>query len=138
MFTAPLITEADRATLSRLLVLRRSTHQDVRALVDLSDRLKRSVVVRPGDLDAGVVTLGSTVRIRTVGPGDERVVTLVVPALADTSTGRLSVLTPVGMALLGRREGDTVEVAVPSGRTRFRIAEVVFQPEAAEGRAVAA
>ena len=134
----PLITEADRATLSRLLVLRRSAHQDVRALVDLSERLKRSVVVRSGELDPGVVTLGSTVRIRTVGPGDERVVTLVVPTLADAGSGHLSVLTPVGMALLGRRAGDTVEVAVPSGRSRFRIAEVVYQPEAAEGRALAA
>ncbi len=138
MSTAPLITEADRATLSRLLALRRSTHQDVRALVDLSDRLKRSVVVRPGDLDASVVTLGSTVRIRTVGPGDERVLTIVVPTLADSGSGQLSVLTPVGMALLGRRAGDTVEVAVPSGRTRFRIAEVLFQPEAAEGVAAVA
>lgn len=138
MSSAPLLTEADRATLSRLLVLRRSTHQDVRALVDLSEHLKRSVVVRPEALPPTVVTLGSRVRIREAETGDERTVEIVVPGMAAPGAERLSVLTPVGMALLGRSAGDRVEVAVPAGRARFVLAEVLFQPESAERRALAA
>ena len=138
MSSTPRITAADRATLSRLLVLRRSTHQDVRALVSLSEHLKRAVAVRPEALAPTVVTLGSRVRVRAAETGDERVVEIVVPGMADPGAGRLSVLTPVGIALLGQSAGDRVEVAAPAGRSRFTIVEVLFQPESAERLALAA
>ncbi len=138
MSTPPLITEADRATLSRLLSLRRSTHQDVRALVSLSERLKEAQIVRRDALPPTVVTLNSRLLIRTLGTSEERTVTLVPPGLASAGAGHLSVLTPVGMALFGRSVGDVVEVEVPAGRARFSIADVLYQPEAEEDRAIAA
>lgn len=125
------ITESDRATLSRLLALRKSAALDVRSLTDLAEQIDRAVVVPSSDVPPSVVTLNSRVRIRTVGTGDERVVTLVVPGYADMREGRVSVLTPVGGALLGRREGDVVECVVPAGRVRFRIEAVLYQPETA-------
>jgi regulator of nucleoside diphosphate kinase len=59
------------------------------------------------------------------------VFTLVFPAEADYERGRLSVLAPIGMALLGYRAGETVEWKVPSGVRRLKIEQVLYQPEAA-------
>ena len=58
-------------------------------------------------------------------------VTLVFPADADIDAGKLSVLSPVGTALLGYAEGDTVEWEVPAGKRRIRIEKILYQPEAA-------
>jgi regulator of nucleoside diphosphate kinase len=57
--------------------------------------------------------------------------TLVQPEHADFEAGRLSVLAPIGTAILGYREGDVVEWPVPAGVRRIRILKVLYQPEAA-------
>jgi regulator of nucleoside diphosphate kinase len=55
----------------------------------------------------------------------------VYPDDADLATGRLSVLSPIGQALLGARSGDTVDYRLPDGRAqRVTIVEIAFQPEA--------
>jgi regulator of nucleoside diphosphate kinase len=59
------------------------------------------------------------------------VLRLVFPSEADFDRGRVSILAPIGTALIGYRVGDTVEWKVPSGRRRLRIEEVLYQPEAA-------
>jgi regulator of nucleoside diphosphate kinase len=58
-------------------------------------------------------------------------VTLVFPADADIDAGKLSILSPVGTALLGYRKGNTVEWEVPAGKRRIRIEKILYQPEAA-------
>ena len=93
--------------------------------------LSEAVVVPSADVPPTVVTLNSRVRIRTVGTGTEREVTLVRPGRADLRQGQVSVLTPVGSALLGRRAGDVVDCQAPAGRVRFLIEAVLYQPEAA-------
>jgi regulator of nucleoside diphosphate kinase len=55
---------------------------------------------------------------------------LVFPEDANIESGAISILAPVGTALLGYREGSTVEWAVPSGRRRFKIEKILYQPEA--------
>jgi regulator of nucleoside diphosphate kinase len=75
----------------------------------------------------------STVRVRDVASGRSMVYTLVFPSEADLVQGRLSVLAPVGTALLGFRSGDVVEWPVPGGVRRLQIEKVLFQPEAAAG-----
>lgn len=138
MTTRPLtLTDPDRATIGQLLASRSATAAEARTLADLILGLGESVVVRSSDVPPTVVTLNSRVRIRTLGTGAERVLTLVT-GQSDLREGRVSVFAPIGGALLGRREGDVVACDVPAGRTRFQIEAVLYQPEAAGAVPVAA
>jgi regulator of nucleoside diphosphate kinase len=123
------ITEADRDILVRLLTSRQPAHHDVKALVDLKVELERAAVVPPEGIPADVVTMNSVVRLTDLDTGKKGEYALVFPGHADFRLGRLSVLAPVGTALLGQREGDVVEWVVPAGTKRFRIDAVVYQPE---------
>lgn len=124
------VTERDRATLFRLITSRQPANQDVKSLVDLKGELERAVVVRPEEVPPSVVTIGSRVRLRDLDSGALGEYTLVLPGSADIRQGNVSVLAPVGTALLGQQEGDVVEWVVPVGRKRFRIEAVLYQPEA--------
>jgi regulator of nucleoside diphosphate kinase len=76
--------------------------------------------------------MNSRVRFRDEDTGEEDAVTVVYPSAADSSLGRVSVLAPVGSALLGLTVGDLVEWPVPRGRSRkLRVTSIVYQPEAA-------
>jgi regulator of nucleoside diphosphate kinase len=57
--------------------------------------------------------------------------TLVFPEQADYEVRRISVLAPIGTAMLGQREGDEFEWVVPDGPVRLRVEKVIYQPEAA-------
>jgi regulator of nucleoside diphosphate kinase len=90
-------------------------------------------VLSVDDVTPDVVTMHSTVRVRDVGGNRSMIYTLVFPSEANLEQGRISVLAPVGTALLGFRAGDIVEWPTPGGTRRLRIEEVLFQPEAAAG-----
>jgi regulator of nucleoside diphosphate kinase len=64
--------------------------------------------------------------------GAQETISLVYPHEADVSENKLSVLSPIGTAILGYREGDAVAWPVPSGCVKVEIKKVVFQPEAAQ------
>ena len=78
-----------------------------------------------------VVTMHSTVRVRDVDSGTSMVYTLVFPVEADIEQQRISVLAPIGTALLGFRTADIFEWKTPGGTRRLQIEEVLLQPEAA-------
>jgi len=71
------------------------------------------------------VGLGSTVRLRHTGNGEEVVYELVTPEEADPTVGRISPSSPIGKSLLGHEEGDTVEVKVPAGTKEYEIIKLV-------------
>jgi regulator of nucleoside diphosphate kinase len=100
-------------------------------LAALAGELSRARVVPRSEIPADVVTMNSTVRLRDLETGEDDTYTLVYPDDADIDDNRLSVLAPVGTALLGYRAGDVVEWPVPAGVRRFRIEEVLFQPASA-------
>jgi regulator of nucleoside diphosphate kinase len=75
--------------------------------------------------------MNSQVRVKDMDSKTEMVFTLVFPAEADYEQGRLSVLAPVGTALLGYRAGEIVEWKVPGGVRKLRIEQILYQPEAA-------
>jgi regulator of nucleoside diphosphate kinase len=129
------IADDDRTRLEALL--RRASTRDLSGsqyLVALAGELRRARVVPRSQIPRDVVTMNSTVRLRDLETDDEETYTLVYPEEADIEADRLSVLAPIGTALLGYRAGDVVEWPVPAGVSRFRIEEVLFQPRSARAR----
>ena len=97
----------------------------------LARELDRAEVAEPADMPAGVVTMNSRVRF-AADNGEIREYTLVYPKDMNGSPDRLSVLAPVGAALLGLSVGQTIEWPMPDGATlRLTVHEVIWQPEAA-------
>jgi regulator of nucleoside diphosphate kinase len=100
-------------------------------LQSLERELDRAHVVDPKAIPKDVVTMNSQVRLRDLDTDEERAYTLVFPSQARIEEGRISVLAPIGTAMLGYRVGDTIEWQVPAGMKKVRIEEVLYQPEAA-------
>jgi regulator of nucleoside diphosphate kinase len=73
--------------------------------------------------------MNSRVRVLDLGTGKKQVYTLVYPHDADVSSGSISVLAPIGISLLGRRQGATIEVDVPGRVRRLRIERVLYPPD---------
>jgi regulator of nucleoside diphosphate kinase len=97
---------------------------------DLEAELSRAVVVDAKDIPPKVVTMRSTVKFRIESSSEERCLTLVYPSDVDESGRTISILAPVGSALLGLSEGDEIDWPKPGGGTlRVRIEEVTYQPE---------
>ena len=125
------ITESDFDRLMRLVDSPRYRSADPRRVLGLKSELDRRVVVASNRTPKGAVTMNSRVRVRDLETDESETYTLVFPEAADLETNRLSVLAPLGTALLGRFAGDEVEFAVPAGVRRLRIERIVYQPEAA-------
>ncbi len=125
-----ILPEFDVQRLKRLLnsVNNRSDNALMKSLTEEFDHAQ---VVPSREIPPDVVTMNSRVRITDLETGEESVYTIVFPTEADTEKNKLSVLAPLGTALLGDRVGSVVEWAVPGGTTRIRIEEIEFQPEAA-------
>lgn len=99
---------------------------------ELIGELERARIVEDGAVPPGTVQMGSTLEYRTEG-GVARHVTLVYPADADIASGRISILTPVGTALLGMAVGQTIDFTANDGRQHFlTIASVTPRLDAAE------
>jgi len=129
------ITNDDMARLKDLVRWGRlMSRRDHAHLEELEDELDRAEVVAAEDVSPDVVTMHSTVRVRDLDSGRSVVYTLVFPGEADIDRQRISVLAPIGTALIGYRVGDLIEWATPGRTRRLRIEDVLFQPEAAEGR----
>jgi regulator of nucleoside diphosphate kinase len=127
-----LITEDDMARLRELVRQgRAAARRDQDHLAGLDQELDRAEVIATGDLSPDVVTMHSTVRVRDLDSGTSVVYTLVFPVDADIEKKRISVLAPIGTALIGYRAGDLLEWPTPGGTKRLHIEEVLFQPEAA-------
>ena len=106
--------------------------RNVEAAEALESELSRAQVVEPGAVPPDVITMNSRVRFVDESNGSEREATLVYPQDAAASEGRISILAPIGSALIGLRAGDSIDWPLPNGRSkRLRIVEVVWQPEAA-------
>lgn len=120
-----LITDAD---LERLMAV--VDQNDTSASAALEAELQRATVVKPGVLPPDVVTMNSEVVYEDCETLARRQVRLVYPKDADARLGRVSVLAPIGSALLGLRVGQSIEWAVPNGIKRIRVVEIRYQPEA--------
>jgi len=98
----------------------------------LEAELDRAEIVDPDKIPPDVVTMNSTVRFVIESTGEEFTLTLAYPKDIDGNPGRISILAPVGSALLGLSKDDHIEWPRPGGgMMKVRIVEVVYQPERA-------
>ncbi|MBF6649983.1 nucleoside diphosphate kinase regulator [Methylobacter sp. BlB1] len=99
---------------------------------ELERELARAEIVDPEDVPLTVVTMNSTVRFEIESSSEEFCLRLVYPKDIDASGERISILAPVGSALLGLSQGDEIEWPKPGGGVlRVRIKEITYQPERA-------
>jgi len=102
------------------------------AAIALMDELNRAEVLPPERVPADVVTMHSRVECEDILNGEDHILTLVYPNEADVERGRVSVLAPVGSALLGLSVGQSIDWEAPGGRSlKLRVKAVRYQPEAA-------
>ena len=127
-----IITNSDRRRLEHLLasefteaILPKSY------LTDLRTELQRAKIVDSEEVPSDVITMDSTVRLRDLDTDEVETYTLVYPNQANIAENKLSILAPIGTAILGYRLDDVIRWRVPSGRRRLRVEEVVYQPERA-------
>lgn len=126
------ITDTDRDRLERLLLGTRVwSSRDKEHLQALEEELDKAHTVGSRDIPGDVVTMRSQVRVKDMKSGTEMDLSVVFPSEADSEQGKISVLAPVGTALLGYRVGDAVEWKVPGGLRRLKIERILYQPEAA-------
>ncbi|MDD5205325.1 MAG: nucleoside diphosphate kinase regulator [Desulfobacterales bacterium] len=127
------VTEQDMERLEPILA---SAHQknghEKENLRRLSEDLERARVVDARHIPPDVVAMNSRVHAVDANSGEEMIFTLVFPEAADFSQGRISVLAPIGSAVLGYRAGDVVEWKVPAGTRRLKIVRVLGRPEKEE------
>lgn len=127
------ITRNDLARLEELLRTARafSEERDSDYLGQLEALLEGSYTVSAREVPADVVTMNSRARLTSADGGSSTVYTVVFPADADAARQRVSVLAPLGAALLGCRVGQDAVWETPEGTRRLRVAEMLYQPEAA-------
>lgn len=102
------------------------------AALALAGELERATVCAPEAVPADVVTMNSVVTCVDEASGESRRVVLVYPRDADMAADKVSVLAPVGSALLGLAVGHSIRWPAPGGRfLRMRVTSVDYQPEAA-------
>ncbi len=98
----------------------------------LQAELLRAEIVDAEDVTPDIVTMDSSVLLRDLDDDSLEMYTLVYPNRADTANGRLSILSPIGTAILGYRIGDEIEWHTPEGLRRFRIEGLTLVPEREE------
>ena len=110
------ITELDYNRLSGLIDRTRERNgTDREYLNKLEAELDRAEIVERQDMPRDVITMRSKVRLKDLVSGESNTYSLVFPTEADSAEGKISILAPIGTAILGYRQGDTIEWPVPSG-----------------------
>ncbi|MCX5834436.1 MAG: nucleoside diphosphate kinase regulator [Deltaproteobacteria bacterium] len=112
-------------------VLDSSSSKRLPALDQLREELDRAKIVEPENMPPGVITMNSSARCVDEKSNKEYHFTLVYPSDANVDQNRVSILSPMGSAMLGLAEGQSIEWELPGGRQlKLRVLEVTYQPEA--------
>lgn len=122
--TAPIrVTHRDLERLSRVIELY-GGGRNAAACEALEEELRRARIIDSGEAPRDVVTMNSRVRFEDLDSGEVRELTLVYPQDADIDRGCVSVLAPIGTALLGLGVGESIEWTLPVGRHHIRVLAV--------------
>jgi regulator of nucleoside diphosphate kinase len=126
------ITSHDKRLLEELLAETEALSPESRSdLKPLAEELKRAIVVEPDKVPGDVITMHSRAELVDLDTGETVIYTLVFPSRANIEAGNISVLAPVGAAMLGYRVNDEFDWHVPDGVRRMRVKQIHYQPEAA-------
>jgi regulator of nucleoside diphosphate kinase len=125
------ITESDYVRLCNLIQSQKySKAHEINNLSALGNEIKRAIRVNPKKIPPKYVTMNSIVVIKDRDLNKLITVQLVYPGSADFRKGHISVLSPLGTALLGYKEGSLISFKVPGGTKNIEIYNIVYQPEA--------
>ena len=91
---------------------------------ELKDRLSRAYIVEKSNQPSDQAIFGSRVRVKDLDFEEEETFELVGPGDEDYDNNKILVTSPIGQGLLGKKVGETVEIAVPKGKLRFKILEI--------------
>lgn len=127
------ITSKDRERLLKLISDEKEfgNMQQTSHLHDLEREVRRARVLPQEEIPANVVTMNTQLLLKDLSTGEESDYTLVYPENADFETNRISILAPIGTAVLGFREGDVFEWEIPAGKVSLQVMKVLYQPETA-------
>lgn len=126
-----ILSSLDLARLQDLLITAKQFAPSNPAILDVLEReLARSKVVSPEEIPPYVVTMNTCVHLIDTTTGEEMKYSLVYPADANPQEGKLSILSDLGVAIIGFSVGDTIEWEFPDGIRRLKIDMIYFQPEA--------
>lgn len=127
------VSALDAERLERLL--ERLSRDSFPGKAELEGELERAEVVPPEEVPPTVVTMNSTVRFKVSDSNEEFCLTLVYPDDVDSTGSKISILAPVGSAMLGLSEGDEIEWPRPGGgMMSVRVVGLSYQPERAGER----
>lgn len=120
------VTETDRNKLKKLFYATTGFRSgDIETVKDLMKEIDRAEIVPDEMITPDVVTMHSTVTILDLGSKKNYSYTIVFPEEADLNENKISIIAPLGTALIGYRKGDVIEWKMPAGMRRFRIKQVV-------------
>ncbi|WP_454748940.1 nucleoside diphosphate kinase regulator [Ciceribacter selenitireducens] len=122
---AIIVSLSDYKRLSRLAEAHATRDPEVSG--ELLSELDRARIVKDDQIRADVVSMGSTLRF-TSDLGEDRTVTLVFPGEADIAAGKISILTPIGAALIGLSVGQSIDWSARDGRVYRLTVEAVEAP----------
>lgn len=125
------LSSLDLARLRDLLITARQFHSAPSEILDILEReLGRAQIIPSEEIPPYLVTMNSCVHVIDEDSGERAKYTLVYPNEADMKQGKLSILSDMGIAIIGFSVGDTIEWKFPEGTRHFRIDAIDFQPEA--------
>ena len=93
--------------------------------------LESAKIVDPHDVPGNIVTMNSIVKVSFLSNNKQLQFRIVYPDQANLKENKISIFSPIATALIGYKENDEIEWIVPSGLTKIKIDEIIYQPEAA-------
>lgn len=125
------ITEQDLKKLRDvILAAENSGYRNSIYIEQLEAELDRAEIVVPQQIPPDVITMNSRVLLTDLKTGEQMELTLVFPEEGVKGGGRVSVLAPIGTAMIGYRVGDQFDWDTPDGKTSLRVDKILYQPEA--------
>jgi regulator of nucleoside diphosphate kinase len=125
------ITDLDYNRLNGMIVsMRKNNQKEYNDLLFLESELERAKRTTPRKITSEFVTMNSVIEVLDCDTNKAMEIKLVYPRDANFKLGRISVLSPLGSALLGYSVGSEISYNVPTGMKKMKISRIIYQPEA--------
>ncbi|MDD5457836.1 MAG: nucleoside diphosphate kinase regulator [Phycisphaerae bacterium] len=124
------ITKYDYERLTEMLKsLEKDNSKDQNYIEKLKNEIEKAKMVSSDKVPRDIVTMNSRFMIEDLKTHEELSYQIVFPSDIDLDAGKISVLSPIGTALLGYKVGDIIEWQVPKGKRKFKVKKMLYQPE---------